>query len=125
VQILDSYNNSTYYDGQAGALCKTMPPLVNACRPPGEWQTYDIVFRAPRFNADGSLASPAYLTVLHNGVLIHNHTAVKGVTIWNAPPTYKAHGDKMPLHIQYHGNPVRFRNIWVREPGKMEGKQTK
>jgi hypothetical protein len=124
IQILDSYNNATYYDGQAGALYKTMPPLVNACRPPGEWQTYDIVFRAPRFDADGHVKVPARVTVLHNGVVIQNHTEVKGTTYWDESPRYTAHADKMPIHIQHHGNPVRFRNIWVRELGTMEGTKT-
>ncbi len=121
VQILDSYNNTTYYDGQAGALYKNTPPLVNACRAPGQWQTYDIVFRAPRFDADGGLESPAYMTVLHNGVLIQNHTKVKGASAWDRPPTYTAHAAKMPLHIQFHGDPVRFRNIWIRELEESEG----
>lgn len=115
VQILDSFENETYYDGQAGALYKQWPPLVNACRGPSEWQTYDIVFQAPRFADDGSLAKPGYLTVLHNGVLIHNHAEIQGATAWDQAPAYTAHADKLPIQIQDHGNPVRFRNIWIRE----------
>ena len=115
VQILDSYENQTYFDGQCGAIYKQQPPTVNACRGPGEWQSYDIIFTAPRFNEDKSLKSPAYLTVLHNGVLIHNHYELPGGTFWDQPPHYEPHADKLPLTIQNHGNPVRFRNIWVRE----------
>ncbi len=115
VQILDSYNNKTYFDGQCGALYKQRPPLVNACRKPGEWQTYDIIFTAPRFEADGKLKTPGYLTVLHNGVLIQNHTEIEGISAWDAPPKYTAHPDKLPIQLQFHGNPVRYRNIWIRE----------
>jgi hypothetical protein len=115
VQILDSFENETYYDGQAGAIYKQSPPMVNACRPPGEWQTYDIIFTAPQFDKDGKLAKPALLTVLHNGVLIQNHFQLQGATAWHKPPEYTAHGDKLPIHLQYHGNPVRVRNIWIRE----------
>jgi hypothetical protein len=115
IQILDSYDNTTYYDGQAAALYKQMPPLVNSCRKPGEWQTFDIVFMAPRFDASGKVAKPGYVTVLHNGVLVQNHTEIEGTTAWDAPPKYTAHPAKLPLHIQNHGNPVRFRNIWIRE----------
>ncbi len=115
VQILDSYENQTYFDGQAGAIYKQSPPLVNACRAPGKWQTYDIIFDAPTFDAEGKLTKPAYLTVLHNGVLIQNHFELKGETFWHKPPEYTAHAEKAPLEIQFHGNPVRFRNIWIRE----------
>lgn len=115
VQILDCYENKTYFDGQCGALYKQSPPLVNASRPPGEWQTYDVIFKAPRFNEDGSLKSPAYVTVLHNGVLIQNHVELKGGTYFNRPPSYDKHPAKMPISLQNHGNPVQFRNIWVRE----------
>ncbi len=114
VQVLDSYNNETYYNGQAGSLYKQHIPLVNACRRPGEWQCYDIIFEAPRFAADGSLESPAYVTVLHNGVLIQNHVELLGPTLYIGKPAYKAHADKLPIHLQDHGNPVSFRNIWVR-----------
>lgn len=115
VQILDSYNNTTYYDGQAGAIYKQWPPLVNACRKPGEWQTYDIIFTAPRFDQAGKLVKPAYLTVLHNGVLIQNHAELQGSTAWDKAPQYTAHPPKLPFSIQDHGNPVQFRNIWIRE----------
>jgi hypothetical protein len=115
VQILDSYENETYFDGQCGAIYKQQPPTVNVCRKPGEWQTYDIIFEAPRFSADGQLLKPAYITVLHNGVLIHNHFELTGVTSYTDPPAYSAHAEKLPIHLQNHGNPVRFRNIWLRE----------
>jgi hypothetical protein len=115
VQILDSYENDTYVDGQAGSIYKTKPPLVNASRRPGEWQSYDIIFQAPKFDGDGKLQKPGYVTVLHNGVLIHNHTELLGATAWDQPPTYTAHPDRQPISLQYHGNPVRFRNIWIRE----------
>ena len=115
VQILDSYGNKTYFDGQAASIYKQWPPLVNACRPPGEWQTYDIVFDAPRFDEQGELTKPAYLTVLHNGVLVQNHAELQGTTAWDRVPAYQAHPAKLPLHIQDHGNPVRFRNLWIRE----------
>ncbi len=115
IQILDSFNNLTYFDGQCGAIYKQQPPTVNACRKPGEWQSYDIIFQAPRFNEDGSVAKPAYVTVLHNGVVIHNHFELQGSTSYTEPPKYTKHADKLPIHIQNHGNPLRFRNIWVRE----------
>ncbi|MEZ6096971.1 MAG: DUF1080 domain-containing protein [Pirellulaceae bacterium] len=115
IQLLDSFDNKTYFDGQCGALYKQQPPTVNACRGPGEWQSYDIVFEAPQFNEDGSVARPAYVTVLQNGILIHNHVELQGGTFWDQPPHYEAHAEKLPLHLQDHGNPVRFRNIWVRE----------
>jgi hypothetical protein len=115
VQILDSYEDTTYFDGQCGAIYKEQPPTVNACRKPGEWQTYDILFTAPRFNDDGSVKTPGYVTVLHNGVLIHNHFELLGATNFDRPPAYVKHEDKEPIMIQFHGNPVRFRNIWIRE----------
>ncbi len=115
IQILDSFENPTYFDGQAGSLYKTKPPLVNASRKPGEWQSYDIIFNAPRFSAEGALLKPGYVTVLHNGVLIQNHTEILGMTAWDSPPKYKAHASKAPFQLQFHGNPVRFRNIWIRE----------
>ena len=115
VQILDSFDNKTYFDGQCGALYKQQPPTVNACRGPGEWQTYDIIFEAPRFKEDGSVAKPGFVTVLHNGVLIHNHVELQGGTFWDQPPHYETHPEKLPIHIQDHGNPMRFRNIWIRE----------
>ena len=115
VQVLDSFENRTYADGQAAALYGQYPPLVNACRKPGEWQTYDIVFHRPRFAADGKLAEPARLTVFHNGILVHDNDVLTGPTAHKARPPYKAHADKLPLSLQDHGNPTRFRNIWLRE----------
>ena len=115
VQILDSYDNKTYYDGQCGAIYKQHPPLVNACRKPGQWQTYDIIFQAPRFDDSGSLVKPAYITVLQNGVLIQNNFELEGATFYDQPPKYTAHPPKAPLQLQDHGNPVKFRNIWIRE----------
>ncbi len=114
VQVLDSFENKTYFDGQAGALYKTRPPLVNACRKPGEWQTYDIIYAAPRFNEHDTLVKPGYITVLHNGVLVQNHTELLGDTVFEQPPSYHAHG-AAPIRLQFHGNPIRFRNIWLRE----------
>lgn len=115
VQILDSYENETYFDGQAGAIYKQHPPLVNACRKPGHWQSYDIIFSAPQFGKEGKVVEPARVTVLHNGVLIQNHFELQGSTAWHKPPEYSKHEDKLPIHLQFHGNPLRFRNIWVRE----------
>lgn len=115
VQILDSYRNDTYPDGQAAALYGQHPPLVNACRPPGEWQAYDIVFEAPRFGASGSLTRPARVTVFHNGVLVQHATELVGPTAHKARPPYAAHAEKLPLALQDHGNPIRFRNVWLRE----------
>jgi hypothetical protein len=115
VQILDCYENTTYRDGMTAAVYKQRPPMVNACRKPGQWQTYDILFEAPRFDAGGKLTRPAYVTVFHNGVVVQNHFAVQGASAWNKPPVYEAHPAKLPLKLQYHLNPVRFRNIWIRE----------
>ncbi len=117
VQILDSYNNTTYPDGQAGALYGRSVPLVNACRKPGEWQSFDIIFHRPVFDGD-KVVKRATFTVLHNGVLIQDHVELTGGTDWRGPHAvspYKPHGDKGPIKLQDHGNPVRFRNIWVRE----------
>ncbi|HET7293581.1 MAG TPA: DUF1080 domain-containing protein [Vicinamibacteria bacterium] len=118
VQVLDSYENATYADGQAAALYGQYPPLVNASRPPGQWQTYDIVFRGPRFAADGRLVRPARVTVLHNGVLVHDARDLTGPTAHKARPAYKAHPAKLPLGLQDHDHPVRYRNIWIRELGE-------
>jgi hypothetical protein len=124
VQILDSFQNETYFDGQCGAIYKQQPPMVNASRAPGEWQSFDIFFTAPKFHADGSLKRPAYLTAVHNGVLIHHHVELSGGTSWSEPPRYSSHSEKEPLHLQFHGNPVRFRNIWIRENVQsLEGKK--
>jgi hypothetical protein len=114
VQVLDSYQNKTYFHGQASAIYKQHAPLVNASRKPGEWQTYDIVFEAPAFDGDGKLLKRAYFTVFHNGVLTQNHVEVMGVTANDKPPYYEAHAAKLPLALQDHGNPMRFRNIWIR-----------
>lgn len=115
VQVLDSYQNDTYPDGLAAALYGQAPPLVNACRPPGAWQTYDIIFRRPRFALDGALLRPARVTLLHNGVLVHDNVAFTGRTVHGKEATYEPHADRLPLMLQDHGDPVRFRNIWVRE----------
>jgi hypothetical protein len=115
LQVLDNYANKTYVNGQAGSMYKQLPPLVNACRPPGEWQTYDIIFTAPRFYPDGRLQSQARITVLHNGVLVQNNMSIWGSTEYIGSPVYKKHSDKEPISLQDHGNPTAFRNIWVRE----------
>ena len=115
VQILDSYENETYTNGQAASIYKQSPPLVNATKAPGEWNTYDIIFTAPRFNENGLLLSPAKLTVLHNGVLVQNNYELRGPTEYIGIPNYTKHDEKLPIHLQDHGNPVSFRNIWVRE----------
>jgi hypothetical protein len=115
VQVLDSYGNATYPDGQAGALYGQFPPLVNAVRPPGEWQSYDIVFHGPRFDAAGSTLRPARMTVFLNGVLVQDARELLGPTTHKVRTPYAAHPDKLPLSLQDHGHPVRFRNIWIRE----------
>ncbi len=114
IQVLDCFENLTYADGHAAAIYGQYPPLVNASRPPGQWQTYDIIFTAPRFKPDGTVESPAFVTMLHNGVLVHNHTAPIGAMAYRAVGKYTPHGPKGPIVLQDHGNPVRFRNIWVR-----------
>jgi hypothetical protein len=116
VQVLDSYNNPTYADGQASAIYGQSPPLVNASRPPGEWQVYDIVYTGPRFK-DGNVEVPGYVTVFHNGVVTQNHTEILGATKHRVLPTLVVHGSKGPIKLQDHGNPVRFRNIWIRPLG--------
>lgn len=115
VQVLDSYQSVTYADGQAAAIYGQYPPLVNASRPPGEWQSYDIIFRRPRFDSAGQLLQPARMTVLHNGILVQDNVALWGPTNWMEFDPYKAHPDKLPLSMQDHGSPVRYRNIWLRE----------
>lgn len=113
VQILDNFENKTYVNGMVGSIYKQFPPLVNATLPAETWQTYDIIFTAPRFAADGSIASPARLTVFHNGVLVQNNAVLKGATTYIGAPSYRPHGD-MPLRLQDHSHEVRFRNIWLR-----------
>jgi hypothetical protein len=115
VQVLDSYNNATYVNGQAASVYKQYIPLVNASRKPGEWQTYDIYFRAPQFAADGAVAKPAYITVVHNGVLVQDHVELKGTTVNRGAPSYEKHGAKEPIILQDHSNPVSYRNVWIRE----------
>jgi len=117
LQILDSYGNKTYANGQAGSIYKQAIPLANAMRKPGEWQVYDVIWTAPTFNADGTLKTPAFATVFHNGVLIQNHFTLKGETVYIGAPAYKAF-DGAPIKLQSHGDPskpISFRNIWVRE----------
>lgn len=114
VQILDGYNNPTYADGTVGAIYGWKPPLVNASRKPGEWQSYDIVFERPRFAADGSVERPAYITVFLNGVLVQNRQPFLGSTVWRDVGKYEAHADAAPIQLQDHDSPVSFRNIWVR-----------
>jgi hypothetical protein len=117
LQVLDSYNNKTYVNGQAGSIYKQAIPLANPNRKPGEWQTYDVVWTAPTFNADGSVKTPAYVTVLFNGVLVENHFELKGETLYIGKPFYKKY-DTAPIKLQAHGDksePISFRNIWVRE----------
>jgi hypothetical protein len=117
VQVLDNYNNinKTYVNGQAASIYKQHPPLVNACKAPGEWQTYDIIFTAPRFSEKGHVIEPARITVLHNGVLVQNNSIIWGNTVYIGSPTYEKHETKEPLIIQDHGNTTSFRNIWIRE----------
>lgn len=114
VQVLDSFENETYADGQAAAIYGQYPPLVNACLPPGQWQNYDIVFRRPRFNDDGTLARPARMTVLHNNILVQDNVELWGPTTWLQNRPYAEMADRLPISLQDHGNPVRFRNLWVR-----------
>ncbi|HEX4545451.1 MAG TPA: DUF1080 domain-containing protein, partial [Candidatus Acidoferrum sp.] len=115
IQVLDSYENRTYADGQAGAVYGQYPPLVNASRPPGQWQSYDIVFHGPRFDKAGKLLRPARVTVLHNGVLVQDNVEPSGPTANGQRPPYSPQPDRLPLALQDHGQPVRFRNIWIRE----------
>jgi hypothetical protein len=115
IQVLDSYHSETYADGQASAIYGQTPPLVNASRPPGAWQTYDIIFHRPVFGPDSSVVQPARVTVFHNGVLVHDNDTITGWTVHNRVATYQPHPDRLPLVLQEHGHPVRYRNIWVRE----------
>lgn len=113
LQVLDSYDNKTYADGQAGAIYGQKPPLVNVCREPGQWQTYDVIFHAPVFEGD-QVIKPATITVLQNGVLVQDHWEIEGTTFHKMRARYEPHADKLPLKLQDHGNPTRFRNIWIR-----------
>lgn len=122
IQVLDSYDNKTYPEGQCAAVYNQTPPMVNASRKPGEWQTYDIIFTAPRFDGDGKVSRPGFVTVLHNGVVVQNHTEIKGSTFFDRANAYSKHADKLPIVLMYHGDPVRFRNIWIREFKELEGK---
>jgi hypothetical protein len=115
IQVLDCYENITYADGMTAALYGQHPPLVNACRKPGEWQAYDIVFRRPRFDKTGKLESPARMTIFHNGILVQDAAELTGPTAHKARPPYAAHADRLPVSLQDHSNPVRFRAIWLRE----------
>jgi 3-keto-disaccharide hydrolase len=114
IQVLDSYDNKTYYHGQAGSVYKQYAPLVNASRKPGEWQTYDIIFHAPKFDEQGKVVDRARVTVLQNGVLIQNNVEIYGNTYNDRPALYTPHAAELPLTLQDHGNPVRYRNIWIR-----------
>lgn len=113
VQILDSYDSKTYVNGQAGSIYKDAPPLVNVCKKPGEWQSFDILYRAPVFSKDGRVNKPAYFTILQNGILIQDHVAIQGKTLYVGKHYYEKHGP-LPLQLQDHGHLVSFRNIWIR-----------
>jgi hypothetical protein len=115
MQVLDSYQNKTYADGQAASVYGQYPPLVNASRPPGQWQIYNIIFHGPRFDKNGKVIRPARVTILHNGLLVQDNVELTGPTAHGERPPYKAHPEKLPLQLQDHHNPVRFRNIWIRE----------
>jgi hypothetical protein len=115
IQVLDSYNSKTYADGQAAAVYGQYPPLVNASRAPGQWQVYDIIWHGPRFDGSGKLTRPAHVTVLHNGVLVQDHVELTGPTGHHVRPPYMPGPEKLPLALQDHGHPVRYRNIWIRE----------
>jgi hypothetical protein len=126
VQVLDSYDNKTYFDGQCASLYKQTPPMVNACRKPGEWQSYDIIFTSPRFEESSKevkVLKPGYVTVIHNGVCVQNHFELMGNTNYDKPPAYEKHPLKQPIRLQNHGDPVRYRNIWIREIKPLEGKK--
>jgi Domain of Unknown Function (DUF1080) len=125
LQVLDSFDNPTYADGQAAAIYKQTPPMVNAMKPPGDWNVYDAVFVAPRFAEDGSLKSPASITAFHNGIVVLNHFELLGDTPFDRAPKYKKHGEKGPIRLQDHGNPVRFRNIWVRNIKPIKGEKVR
>lgn len=121
VQVLNSHGNKTYPDGQAASVYGQYPPLVNASRPAGQWQTYDIIFHRPHFSEDGTLLRPARVTVLHNGVLVQDNVVLTGPTAHQNRPPYQAHADKLPLMLQDHNEPTRYRNVWVRELLETDG----
>jgi hypothetical protein len=114
IQVLDSYQNTTYADGHAAAIYGQYPPLVNASRPPGEWQTYDVLFHRPHFDGDGGVTTKARMTILHNGILVQDNVTLTGPTAHKERPPYAPHADRLPVILQDHGDPVRFRNVWVR-----------
>jgi hypothetical protein len=122
IQILDSYDNDTYADGQAAAVYGQYPPLANGSRPPGQWQSYDIFFRHPRFDTSGALLRPARVTVVHNGILVQDNVELTGPTSWLQNAPYKAHADRLPFSLQDHSSLVRFRNIWARDLGQQNEK---
>ena len=115
LQVLDSYESKTYVNGQAGSIYKQLPPLVNATKAPGEWQTYDVIFTAPRFYENGLVKSQATITVLHNGVMVQNNATIWGSTQYIGISNYEKHAEKESIRLQDHGNPVSYRNIWIRE----------
>ena len=115
VQVLDSFQNPTYFDGQAGSIYKQTPPMANAMRRPGEWNTYDIFFTVPKFRSNGHPEKPGHITVMHNGVLVLNHFELQGPTGYTEAPQPTPHAEVGPVSLQFHGDPVRFRNIWIRE----------
>ena len=124
VQVLDSFENETYFDGQAGSIYKQTPPLANAMRKPGEWNYYDIVFNAPKFKGNGDIDQPGHVTLIQNGVLMLNHFELQGASGFVAAPHYQPHAETGPIAIQFHSDPVRFRNIWVREIKPPAGRRT-
>lgn len=115
IQVLDSWHNPTYFNGMAGSVYAQHPPLVNVSRKPGQWQVYDIIYHAPSFDAQGKVSKPGTVTILQNGVLVQDNAEIKGRTFTAPPHTYEKHGPKEPLSLQDHGNPIRYRNIWIRE----------
>ena len=120
IQVLDSYQNETYADGQASAIYGQQPPRVNASRPPGEWQTYDIIFEAPTFDEKGEVKTKAFITVLHNGLVVHHRQEILGQTNHRSIGTYKGAKEKGPIQLYEHGNPVHFRNVWIRPLGEYD-----
>jgi hypothetical protein len=124
VQVLDSFENTTYFDGQAGSIYKQTPPLASAMRKPGEWNYYDIIFTVPKFKGNGDIDQPGHVTLIQNGVLMLNHFELMGPTSYVEAPHHKPHAETGPISLQFHGDPVRFRNIWVREIKPAVGHRT-